>query len=88
MDSMDEDEECCLSDALLADVAKLARKRRADIRSAYTDPEEAWLDGFLAGWFDGHFSTPSQPVTNSIHATEGEEICPGFDAGMDPVKMA
>lgn len=68
---MDKD---CAMDALLGEVVTLARKRRQDIRSVYKDPEEAWLDGFLAGWFDGHFSTPSEPATSSIPEEGHREV--------------
>lgn len=60
----------CVCDALLADVVSKAKAARQAIRSQYDDPEEAWLDGYIEGWFAGHFKrTPeasSEPITEPM----------------------
>jgi hypothetical protein len=53
MDEID----CCFSDALLDDVVAQGKAVRQTLCETYSNPEEAWMDGFVAGWFEGHFKT-------------------------------
>jgi hypothetical protein len=45
----------CIDDALLSDVVAQGQEARRNIRGTYDNPEEAWLDGYVAGRFDGYF---------------------------------
>lgn len=58
---MDE-EDYCQSDALLVDVVSQAKIARQAIRCPYRDPEEAFTDGYVAGWFDGYFKQPESTL--------------------------
>jgi len=68
---MDED---CLCDALLTDVVRQGKAVRRTIAETYGNPEEAWMDGFVAGWFEGHFQrTPSEPLTEPMDVLKRSE---------------
>jgi len=62
-------EEDCASDALLADVVAAGKIARQNIRGGYDNPEEAWLDGYVAGAFDAFFKlSPIEHTQEEDHA--------------------
>jgi hypothetical protein len=64
----------CFSDALLTDVVRQAKAVRQTLCETYSNPEEAWMDGFVAGWFEGHFKrTACEPITEPLFVANRTE---------------
>jgi hypothetical protein len=67
------DEVDCIDDALLADVVAQGQAARKNIRGTYDNPEEAWLDGYVAGRFDGYFK--ASPITQEeVHEQSNQVL--------------
>jgi hypothetical protein len=69
-----EEEDCCQSDALLVDVVQQGKADRQAIRSVECDPEKAWLDGYVAGWFRGYFRQPESILKEERTHEQSDQV--------------